>query len=248
MMIDLDPKYSVYIRMKERNPRCQWSRLAASQCSWVYSDAVRIDKQLIANKDLIRNRRVLDLGCHDGILTQAMVQLGARHVIGTNVRPHMIDLVNSALHDANSSSVAHVIYNDLYDLDALDRLLVNADVVHITGTIFHVNHHYELLWHLCRGAADHIILDSIFYLPDWHRPDPMQSWRLEDSDNVLWGVDRRTRSSRRAFVGIPNLAWYRMTFDLFGWDIVRTDYVNFVHFEERLRRRCIMTCQRRAAA
>lgn len=244
-MIDLDPKYSVYVRIKERNPRLQWDRLATSRCAWIYSDAVRIKKQLIDNQDLIQGRRILDLGCHDGILTQAMAQLGARQITGTNVRPNMIDLVNRALHDAGSADVARVVYHDLYNLAALDQLLTSVDTVHITGTIFHVNHHYDLLWHLCRGGANDIILDSIFYLPDWHRPDPMQSWRLEDSDNVLWGVDTRTLASRQAFVGIPNLAWYQTTFDLFGWDIVRTDYVNFVHFEERLRRRCIMTCRRR---
>lgn len=244
MNIDLDPKYSKFIRTKERNPRCEWEHIDSSQCSWVYSDAVRIKKQLIDNRRLITNRRVLDLGCHDGILTQAMVQLGARHVIGTNVRLHMIDLVNSALKDAGSDSVAHVIYHDLYDLPALDRLLANADTVHITGTIFHVSHHYDLLWHLCSGRADHIILDSIYYLPDWHRPQPMQTWHVEDSDNVLWGLDARTRKHRQAFVGIPNLAWYRQALDLFGWHVVNIDYVNFVHFEEKLRRRCILTCQR----
>ena len=165
--IDLDPKFANYIRVKELNPAIQWDLLDQENCNWVYSDAVRIKKQLIDNIDLIQDKNIIDLACYNGILTQAMCQLGARKVTATDVRSDMIKIVNEGLAHSGFQNQAGVIYHDLYDLVMLDNLLIGVDTIHIAGVMFHVNHHYELLYRLSQSNATAMILDTLFYLPEY---------------------------------------------------------------------------------
>jgi hypothetical protein len=245
-MLDLDSRFAHFVRGKMQNPHLQYAQIAQSACKWAYSDRLRIKTQLIDNIELIKNRRVLDLGCHDGILSEAMDQLGARSVIATNVRQDMIDLVNQCLKELPVPTLVTVIKHDLYDLDTLDLLLEQSDTIHFSGTVMHLNHHYQLFYHLCNNRPDHMILDSIYYDQSWHHATPLQTWRLESMEDVLFGHDQKSQTTDgKIFVGTPNLCWYRQMLDMFGWQLVEHHDLAYVHFEEKLRRRSVMVCQRR---
>jgi hypothetical protein len=245
-MLDLDASFAMFVRGKLLNPHLQFAQIKNSRCKWPYSDRIRIQTQIIDNQNLITNRKVLDLGCHDGILSQAMSQIGARCVLATNVRSDMVSLVNQCLVEHSAQSTVRVIQHDLYDLHKLDELLEQSDTIHFTGTLMHLNHHYELFHHLCNSRPDHMILDSIYYDDTWYDERPMQTWRIEPSEEKLFGHDPRTQASgNKTFVGTPNLSWYRHALDMFGWDLYQHRYVAYVHFEEKLRERCVMLCKKR---
>lgn len=246
-MLDLDSRFAHFVRGKMQNPHLQYAQIAQSNCKWAYSDRLRIKTQLIDNLELIKNQRVLDLGCHDGIFGHVMDQLGAKSVIATNVRQGMIDLVNDCLKELPAPTIMQVIKHDLYDLEGLDHLLEQSDTVHFSGTTMHLNHHYQLFHRLCNNQPDHMILDSIYYDQSWHHPTPSQTWRLESAQEVLFGHDHKshTTDGKKIFVGTPNLSWYRQMLDMFGWQLVKHHDLAYVHFEEKLRRRSVMVCQRR---
>lgn len=221
----------------------QWHDIGDTQ--WSYHDKARIKLQLLDNIDLIKNKKILDLACHDGVFTEAMTQLGCDHAIGTDVRPSVIDTVVSCLRDANRSDRCEMIFHDLYDLDGLDRLLNTVDTIHFAGAVMHVNHHFDLFRRLCSNRPSAMILDSIYFDDTWFDHRPMQLWCMEDSTNILNGHESKKRiECTEIFVGAPNLAWYKHIFALFGWQIKSVQYINYVHFEEKLRRRCVMRCER----
>jgi cyclopropane fatty-acyl-phospholipid synthase-like methyltransferase len=221
----------------------QWNDIHSPE--WSYHDKARIKLQLLDNIDLVANKKILDLACHDGVFTEAMMQLGCEHVIGTNVRSMAVDILRSCLEDSDRTTHCDIVLHDLYDLDSLDCLLGQVDTIHFAGAVMHVNHHFDLLYRLCHNKPSAMILDSIYYDDTWFYQQPMVSWRIENSTNVLYGYDNKHQTRNTdIFVGTPNLAWYQHVFPLFGWQINTVRYVNYVHFEEKLRRRCVMRCER----
>ena len=57
---------------------------------------------LTRNLHAIRNKNILDIASHDGTYSYACLQLGAKHVLGVEPRPHLV-------HDAieNLTSLSH---------------------------------------------------------------------------------------------------------------------------------------------
>ncbi len=241
-MMNLNPKFRTYVTLKEQNNKLEWDLLDIQNCSYPYSDKVRIQKQLIDNIDLIKDKNILDLGCHNGIFLDAMIQLGAKAVLGTNVRSDMIGLANEAITKSGYNN-ATVIYNDIYDLNALEKLLPNVETIHLCGLLYHINNHFELLCKISDSKASSLILDSIYYLPDWYDQQPKVTWRRENPMPTINGMDVKT-PGQNIFVGIPNLQWYIESLPMLGWTIKNIDYVTFMHFKSKIRRRVVITCTR----
>lgn len=243
-MIDLDPRFRTWVVGRERNPKLLWDRLDAQNCHYPYSDQIRIQRQLIDNIDWIRDRRVLDLACHLGIFGDACMQLGARSVTGTNIRPRIIDIVNQGFQHAGWQDRARVISHDIYDTATLQQLCDQHDLVLLAGIMYHVNNHFDILSAISRSLCSKLIIDTIYYLPDWHDTRPLVTWLIESDQSESMGRDNKTAETNSTFVGIPNFCWYQQALALLGWQIQSTAHVNFMHFATKLRRRAVITACR----
>lgn len=243
-MINLDAKFRTWAVGREKNPKLQWDRLDQQNCRYPYSDQIRIQKQLIDNIDLIKHHRVLDLACHLGIFGDACMQLGAQSVTGTNIRPRIIDIVNQGFQHAGWQDRARVIYHDIYDTLGLQQLCDQHDLVLLAGIMYHVNNHFDILSAISRSSCRNLVIDTLYYLPDWHDTRPTVNWYLESTQPEYNGSDPKTAETNNAFVGIPNFCWYQQALELLGWQIKSTVHVHFMHFATKLRRRAVITACR----
>jgi hypothetical protein len=243
-MIDLDPKFRTWVVGREKNPKLRWNLLDQQNCRYPYSDQIRIQKQLIDNIDYIKDQRVLDLACHLGIFGDACMQLGAKSVTGTNIRPRIIDIVNQGFQHAGWLDRAKVIDQDIYNIKALQHLCNHHDVVLLAGIMYHVNNHFDILTTISNSTCNRLIIDTLYYLPDWYETQPRVTWYSESNQPEFNGHDLKTASTNTAFVGIPNFCWYQQALELLGWHIRSTAHVKFMHFHTKLRRRAVITACR----
>jgi cyclopropane fatty-acyl-phospholipid synthase-like methyltransferase len=75
--------------------------------------------------------RVLDIGCHRGLVGYEFVKLGAVLVHGCDLDPEAIKCARYLFYDVDAQSEFHV--KNLADPDALDWCLPNYDIVLLLG-------------------------------------------------------------------------------------------------------------------
>lgn len=236
---DLDPRYATYMSFKKKDATVEWHDVAAVDCSWSREDLLRIQYHLIHNLPHVKAQRILDVSCGDGVLTEAMCQLGAQHVTAVDIRPEVCDLTRRSLISAGHDQVK-VGQLDVYDRHSLMDLAVGHDTVHLGAMFFHVNNHFELL-HAVSQAPKYIIIDAWVDIDHWYNNKPLISWRIEDNTIDILGMDYKTQDLGICFSGTPNLQWYSRALEYLGWCIQSTEYFHYCHFEKRLQRKCIIS-------
>lgn len=236
---DLSARFATVQQLRQQDPSVEWHQVAEQDSVWSPALARRIQHQLIDNIDCIRNQRVFDVSCGDGIITEAMCQLGASWVTATEVRPQVIEQTRQALADAGHTQVT-IEKVTVYDVNHLQQLSFGHDTVHLGSVLFHVNNHFELL-HAVSGHAQHIIIDTKVQPASWHSPEPLIVWHQESNSVGMFGWDHKTDTTGQCFVGLPNLAWCRTALELLGWRLRTVKYYQYAHFQHRVQRKCVIT-------
>lgn len=168
----------------------------------------------------IRGAKVLDLGCHDGRWTYAYARAGARHVVGVEGRPELLDRFGRSPHVEGAKIELRP--TDLFR--AFDDMKLTGerfDVVACLGVLYHVADHFRLLSSICSLNPRLVIVDSLFDLSH----DPVTRYFVETTDNEVHAVaDRPT-----TVVGRPSRAALTIMARNFGygtswaeWDLIPT--------------------------
>jgi SAM-dependent methyltransferase len=111
-----------------------------------------------ANRELLAGARVLDLACHDGRFGFAALQNGAAHVVGIDVKDHL-------LRTGQEHFASYGITPDRYTFlvgdmfDCLDRG-APYDVVFCFGILYHITEQLELLTRIAELNPRHVIVDT----------------------------------------------------------------------------------------
>lgn len=127
----------------------------------VSSDAKRLNercKLLLNNVDL-KNKRVLDIGCHNGRWIYAALKLGAKFVYG-------IDICELYLNVANKNLKIYQEFDKKYKLkrvEMMEFLKSNKqkfDIIFCFGVMYHTLDQYEILKECKRMKPDLLIIDT----------------------------------------------------------------------------------------
>jgi SAM-dependent methyltransferase len=177
------------------------------------------------NIDLIRGRRILDIGSHDGRWTFAALKGGAAHVTGIELRPQLIS-------NAEQSLVTYGIPKGRYAFicgyffDVANKLDESFETVFCFGFFYHTLRHAELLSHIKRLDARAFIIDTAI-VP---APASEQLFRLfreaaahQGNGSAICGAARE-----EAIVGIPSLGAVTMLLDYFGYTSEVIDWWNYL--------------------
>lgn len=111
-----------------------------------------------ANRELLAGARVLDLASHDGRFGFAALQNGAAHVVGIDVKDH---LVRTGREHFDAYGIGADRYTFLVGdmFDCLDRE-GPFDVVFCFGILYHITEQLELLTRIAEVNPRHVIVDT----------------------------------------------------------------------------------------
>lgn len=177
------------------------------------------------NLDLIRGRRILDIGSHDGRWTFAALKAGAAHVTGIEMRRHLVlNAEETFAHYGIPAERYLFLCSDFFE--AVRNLTDFFDTVFCFGFFYHTLRHAELLTQVKRLKASAVIIDTLIV------PAPASEASLhlvrepaseEGNGSVLSGA-----VADESIVGIPTVGAVVMLLDYFGYRAEVVDWWDYL--------------------
>jgi precorrin-6B methylase 2 len=181
-------------------------------------------RALIAgNLQAIRDRTIVDLACHDGRWSFAALMAGARHVIGIEARP---ELVQSAEANLNHYRIVEDRYRFIVGdaIEQLDSIQPDSiDTVFCFGFFYHTPHHMLLLSKIARLNPRHLILDTAIQPSRSHAFIAMYKEKVAIQANAAL---HSPGDPAYAVVGTPTRAALELMLSSFGWQFTYYDWHN----------------------
>jgi SAM-dependent methyltransferase len=162
---------------------------------------------LVENQSLVQNKRVLDLGSHDGRFSYACLKLGARSITGIEGRPHLVNNSISNLKQLGYSPGQYeFIQGDVFD--ELPRIKSGSfDTVLCFGFFYHTTRQAELLAQIVRIQPANLILDTtVDLIRGSYLKIGTEDYELEPNTIAAPGL-----------VGIPSKGLVELLFKTFGF-------------------------------
>jgi SAM-dependent methyltransferase len=174
------------------------------------------------NRAVLADRRVLDLGCHDGRWTFAALEAGACHVVGVEARVH---LAKKAAENFSYYGVPAGAY-EIVTGDAMATLcgmkIGGIDVVMCLGFFYHTLEHMRLLLEARRLGAEYVIIDTSIS----PAKEPIIALAFESTADPRNAVDYGSTGSNKALVGSPSKSGLLAMLDYAGYVAEFFDWQN----------------------
>ena len=178
----------------------------------VYVDE-KLRKIFANNQPQVKDRFVVDLACNLGYLSLAASNLGAKKVLGLEVRQEFIDTFDKIRMHWPLDNISLLKCN-IEDIECLRPYLADVDTIIYAGHFYHTINHVSILTAISDSNASCLILEST--LIDNHDGQDF-SYGLEDTVYALNGfLDERTQFYK---VGAPSLEKTQELLVNLGWSI-----------------------------
>lgn len=189
-----------------------------------------------ANRDIIAGQNVLDLASHDGRWSFAAHKAGAKHVLGIEARPHLVEAAEQMLkHYGALDGWVDFLEDDV--LHALDELRPTQagrfDTVFCFGFLYHTIDHMPLLRKIAQLRPKHLIVDTAISLRPGNlielREEPVAKESNAAGESELALVGKPTKEALEAMLGAAGFGefryydWHRAGID--RWDDLKPYYV-----------------------
>jgi len=161
---------------------------------------------LAPHRQIFQDRVVLDLGCHTGVSSRMIKDMGARLVIGVDQDAGAIDLARRHLSIPGLEFLVH----DLEQIHELQCLVDMSQIVVTFGTLYHLCRHHDFMNTVCSAGVEYLIVDSL-YGP-------------ESINTQVWSHFESNFFDRSSIIPkyVPNLAWLTAQSATLGFGL---DYV-----------------------
>jgi SAM-dependent methyltransferase len=177
------------------------------------------------NGDLIRGRRILDLGSHDGRWAFAAVKLGAVHVTGIEMRQHLVRKAEETFrHYGIPAEQYSLICGDFFD--TAHGLTGDFDTVFCFGVFYHTLRHAELLGLISRQKASAVIIDTAI-VPS-SAADASIRLVCESASEEGNGPALPGAVTDEAIAGVPTLGAVVMLLEYFGYTAEVVDWWQYL--------------------
>ncbi len=165
------------------------------------------------NKAVLTDRRVLDLGCHDGRWSFAALKAGASHVIAVDGRAH---LVEKALENFRFYGVSPGAY-EFATGDAIETLRTvpagSVDILMCLGFFYHTMEHMRLLLEARRIGVEYVIIDTAISPAE----GPIVALTFESVADTRNSIDYGLTGNPNVLVGAPSKSGLIAMLDYAGY-------------------------------
>ena len=236
-----DKKYYEYSYHKFFNPTVEWKNWT-SWNEWTYQDRDILRFDHIINKQIqhIQNKRVLDVACHLGYNSLFCLHNGASYVTGTNVREFELSIAREVTGLAGYQN-CNFLFSDIYNQSEFAELCNNHDTVLLSGVLYHLNNHYDLLQTIAKSSAKTLIIESDISDAIDLGFRPIIHWVNEQIAESVNGYEKNKNTT---FVGIPNQRWIEWALQSLGFKITYNNVMGFSSDDGIWLRRCIVVAQK----
>ena len=188
---------------------------------WEYPiyDLNRFNIIITKNANLIRNKKILDVGCNIGYLSLFCLNLDCKNVTGIDVRSNKLQIADFVCGKAGFTNYEFKKLDIIQD--ALLGVTEKIDTILFSGLIYHISNHYEILAKLSKSTATSMIIenyDSEYY----NDPTPQIYWLFEDVEDPMNAYSTKHKS---LLVGRPNQAWINTVMTELGWKLKKVEYL-----------------------
>lgn len=180
------------------------------------------NEYLLLHKDIIDNKTVLDLACHDGKSTAIIQSLGAKHIYAADIRSHLIDKAKKEI-TGNVDFFVH----DITDYDFLTNLVAKSQTIICLGVFYHLFDHFRFLSKILRPNINHVLIETVCG-PETINPEMF--WGFEDTSKDLNGWLGEVPLIPN---GTPNLSWIVQSANIFGFELDWIHYYGGSDLKER---------------
>lgn len=223
-------------------PSLTWDDISPT-CAIEHHVKKRINYQIGKNLDLIRDKKVLDLAMSWGHFTYPMLYAGATHVTATDIRSSNITAVVAALQHVWPTDNVDIELHDINRHELFADWYSHADTIHLSGIIYHISNHFDLLRALSKLPASAIIIDTIVpHRKVYFDPTSTMTWYTEQQSDQLAGIDCMLPNVN--YAGFPNQRWLYDVLSLFGWHVRSHDLLTILHPHDKLQFRAVITAVR----
>jgi hypothetical protein len=218
---NLDTRFYEFVNKKLSNESIQWNNQMFTGYRIPYGYAVRIQTQLVDNIELIRNKRIVDLGTDRGQFLYPCLELGCASIIGVQPLDGYNNAINQALTGLNYNDRASAVWGDAYDLAGLIEILKDKDTLLMLGLLYHLNNHYQLLETVTKTDLTGLVIDIAINAGLDHHTDsePKIKWMFEQQNVDVKGWELAGINKDWTWVGLPNASWLIQTLQFLGWKI-----------------------------
>ena len=152
-MIETFPKNSLFIRLDQRQKR--WAIPYNYHCL-----NSRVENLIVNNSIAIKDKHILDLGCHLGTFAYASLIHGAKSIYGIDSEEKLILQANKLFKDYRVSKEQYDFYCD--DIIAVLEQLKDKsyDTILCLGVFYYINDPVNLLRLMKKVARKYIIIDT----------------------------------------------------------------------------------------
>ena len=210
---------------------------------WPVWELVRYKHIILDLKQYLQNKTVLDYAAHAGITSLMALQVGAKFITTTNVRPEYVKLADKMLKLSMFKDKYNTALADLHDYQNNTKICQGVDTVLLYGIMYHVHDHCQILDSITDAKPDTIIIDA--YVPNSIIDSDVATmqWITERTGEVWngWVNDHDVIA-----VGHPNFAWFDMYMQLKNYKSVYCKKY-FNHNNQLLppgQQRCVMVFER----
>lgn len=181
---------------------------------WNYPelDLTRLIEIFTQGEHYIRDKNVIDLGCHSGFYLYVAKQLGAKNVHGVNARLFPIRVGEYAFSQLGQSNYTFT-HGDIEDLSLLSKVCKNQDTLIMTLTLEHLRNPYAIINTVTKSDIQNIIFETTVYDESLI---PGLLYYRQNTDHLFNVYDN---GKETAVGAIPNTAWIDLVFYELGWKI-----------------------------
>jgi ubiquinone/menaquinone biosynthesis C-methylase UbiE len=236
-----DKKYYEYAYHKFFNPEVNYANWTPWD-EWNYPerDLLRFDHIIRQQVAHIQNKTVLDVACHLGYLSLFCLHNGAKQVTGTNVRDKELSIAKEISQLAGYTN-CEFLNSNIYNLEEFYKLCNAHETVLLSGILYHVNNHYQLLKTIADSSAQTLILESSIQHAIDLAEYPIINWRMENTDISTSGFED---DQSITFVGIPNHKWIEQALRQLGFKLTYNEIIEYNDPSGRRTKRCILVGQK----
>lgn len=162
---------------------------------------------LSANSHIIKNKKILDLACHDGESTSIIQNLGADHIFAVEIRDHLIKKAQQRI-----SGNVDFYQGDITDFNLINPLVNQSQTVMLLGVFYHLFDHFRFMSTILKPNIEHCLIETVCGSESLN---PEMYWGFEETDSDFNG---RFADYDRIPNGTPNTVWIVESAKIFGFD------------------------------
>lgn len=206
---------------------------------WDYSsaDRDRFTRIIFNNLDLIKHKKVFDIGCLLGSLAMIMSHNSAKQIVAVDIRKENIAVAQEVCKLAGYTNIEFYVC-DLYDWPNMSRLIADCETILFSGVFYHINNHYQIIEQLTSTTAKNIILETVIN----NSQDATIKWGFEPSDDHRSGLNN---GQSMTMIGFPSVKFCQNLLRHHGWKILSTDQYHYIpDSSDQAHDRCVISATR----